>query len=381
MRTWLLVGAWISLALVGCRTDPAITLLERDNRLKDDEIWRLRWQIEDLQAALDAGQCASATAPASPRDSVGPLLGPANGTLPGTKPSRRSAAPADTGPPPPVDNVAPPRVFVPEDGAPGSPKPEGMQPPDTARPAPGVQDPGESGPSSAPLLRGKTDGSLLRRSSGPPPVLADSRKVAQVTLGRSVSGSQTSDGKAGLVVVVEPRDSAGRVLLAPAAVHVAMIDPALPQHSARIAEWEFTPEQSAEMARGGEGHGIPLYLLLPATPPAHKALQLFVRYRTADGRQFQIDRPIQLPLPNDIAVKPTPIAEGPLLDPGAEGPISSRSKEAGALSAGPRSGARWSPNPQLPASPGDPAEADTPRTAARPETPKFQRPVWSPERR
>ena len=50
MRTWqvaLLGGAL--LAVAGCRTDPAIPLLERQLRQQEDEIYRLRAQLEGCQ--------------------------------------------------------------------------------------------------------------------------------------------------------------------------------------------------------------------------------------------------------------------------------------------------------------------------------------------
>ncbi len=52
-RHFALLGLSL-LATAGCRTDPAIALLERDNYRKEQEIWRLRGCIEDLQDALDS---------------------------------------------------------------------------------------------------------------------------------------------------------------------------------------------------------------------------------------------------------------------------------------------------------------------------------------
>ena len=55
MKSWQL--AVLGLALLttaGCRSDPSIAILERDNYRKDREINQLRWQIEDLQEALNS---------------------------------------------------------------------------------------------------------------------------------------------------------------------------------------------------------------------------------------------------------------------------------------------------------------------------------------
>ena len=53
MKIWqVALGAWLVLAAVGCRTDPNIMLLERELRLQEDEIFRLRGCLEDCRAEL-----------------------------------------------------------------------------------------------------------------------------------------------------------------------------------------------------------------------------------------------------------------------------------------------------------------------------------------
>ena len=57
MKTWqIVVVGLVSLAVAGCQTDPNIVLLEQDLRKKDDEIYRLQWQLEDCQAELQAAR-------------------------------------------------------------------------------------------------------------------------------------------------------------------------------------------------------------------------------------------------------------------------------------------------------------------------------------
>ncbi len=48
----LAVGVLICLALAGCRTDPSITLLERQNRMLEDEVYRLRGVLQDYQEGM-----------------------------------------------------------------------------------------------------------------------------------------------------------------------------------------------------------------------------------------------------------------------------------------------------------------------------------------
>jgi hypothetical protein len=50
MKPWqCLVVGLVTLTTAGCRVDPAIPILERQLRIKEDEIYRLRGTIEDLQ--------------------------------------------------------------------------------------------------------------------------------------------------------------------------------------------------------------------------------------------------------------------------------------------------------------------------------------------
>ena len=60
MKTWQIVlVALAALATAGCQADPNIALLERDLRRKEDEIYRLRDQLEDCQAELQAARRAA----------------------------------------------------------------------------------------------------------------------------------------------------------------------------------------------------------------------------------------------------------------------------------------------------------------------------------
>ena len=60
MKPWQF--AVVSLALLmttGCRSDPAVPILERELRRKEDEIYRLRATLEELQ---DCGSCSDVAA-------------------------------------------------------------------------------------------------------------------------------------------------------------------------------------------------------------------------------------------------------------------------------------------------------------------------------
>ena len=58
MKAWHFAAVGLALlTILGCRTDPAVPILERELRLKEDEVYRLRGQIEDMQ------DCAVANRP------------------------------------------------------------------------------------------------------------------------------------------------------------------------------------------------------------------------------------------------------------------------------------------------------------------------------
>ena len=64
MKTWQIVLVGLAAAsIAGCQADPNIALLERDLRRQEDEIYRLRDQLEDCQAELQAARrCRAAVA-------------------------------------------------------------------------------------------------------------------------------------------------------------------------------------------------------------------------------------------------------------------------------------------------------------------------------
>ncbi len=57
MKTWhFAVVGWLLLATAGCRSDPNVAILERELRRKEDEIYRLKWALEDAQ---DTSSCSA----------------------------------------------------------------------------------------------------------------------------------------------------------------------------------------------------------------------------------------------------------------------------------------------------------------------------------
>jgi hypothetical protein len=352
MKTWRLaaVGA-VVLALSGCRTDPEITRLERENFYKQREIEKLRWQIEDIEDGVAPlrGPCeVPSTRPdeaeSSPLGESGPRLGPAAGGTPSTSFPPASARPVPSTreeksapPPPPEEETTPksPVIELPRD----------------------LQSPGQAplGPrSSEPSGAKPPDGGAWAAP-------ADSARAAQITIGQCATypaSSSVGTHPGGLAVIVEPRDITGRVLAAPGDVSAVLVDRAAAEGAAPVARWDFRAAQTAGMLVRGPHGGINLNLPWADGPPAQNGLRLFVRYTTRDGRKLQVERPLDLAAAGQRPSGWLPTPQGPTTEPIAP-------KDA------------WRPSDSGGAAP---SEAEPDRTASHPSDPTPRRPVWSPER-
>jgi hypothetical protein len=110
-----------------------------------------------------------------------------------------------------------------------------------------------------------------------------------------ITGLTDAPNEEGFSLVVRPRDKSGRPLPAAAPISVAVIDPAVPDESARVARWDFEPWETASVYEPTpDGPGFRLRLRWPENRPKHKELHLFVRYTTADGRRVQAEAPLDL---------------------------------------------------------------------------------------
>jgi hypothetical protein len=369
MKPWLLIILGVALpAIAGCRTDPAIPLLERELYRKDKEINRLKWQLEDMQDMLNSS-------PDRPiRDKTSDERAPETDSRRGRHGSVSNSGSGGNG----GGDVAPPTM---ERGTPTNKVPDALKAPTGSLP-PDIPDVPESisRPSSnkssddGPALDGGISASPIGLSTGAVATTAaipfnpsgNSSKVAKIQLDKMLTcGINSGDraGDQGLMVVVEPRDAAGRIVDAPAEVNVAVLDPAMQGEAARVARWNFTAAETAALfRRTGSGGAMHLAMGWPATPPKHNKLHLFVRYITADGRALQAEQPIEIALPGEKPARWTATETPRSADPPVERAPASRSWRTGE-SASTRA-----------------AEA-TPYMATRTSETRPERPVWSPERR
>ena len=381
MKTWHLIVASLMLATAGCRSDPAIAILERELRLKEDEVYRLQATVEDLR---DSQQCHERTMSRSRSeddDREQSTLRRRSG--PGTKP-------------PTVELPSKPRSEVPDTlKGPSDGLPPGLEVPEHLRGPSKPLNPKDSAPSvpppkptadrsSLPPLS-EPDGPSLEKDAGVEPSRprrmamasrtvssepftpgGDSRRVAGIVLNRTLTGGigdENRPGDQGLLVVVEPRDRAGRLVDAPAEMSVVVIDPLQEGNAARVARWDFTAAEVASMfRRTNSGGAIHLTTAWPGEPPAHNKLRLFVRYVTADGRKLQADVPIEVALPGDKTARWNPA-------------------EAASRDEQPRNHREALESRRPDDTPVANAPPPAPRAAARPDDSQSRRPVWSPERR
>ncbi|MGD0517099.1 MAG: hypothetical protein ABSA26_06140 [Thermoguttaceae bacterium] len=377
----LAVAGLICLALAGCRTDPTVTLLERQNRLLEDEVYRLRGVIQDNEEGMTQN-CTVAE---------GAEGASAHGEIRKTR--QPSAEPSESYAPRSRNrSISGPTVEMPNEPLPPN------EIPDTLKHPVGTRAPVESGKQNAPETpkqwqepsgpnlpgqQGTEKGGLNKTSGIHPaggfesPAKADSKYVGQLVLNRMLTGGFSTAGRSGddgVLAVLEPRDVNGRRLEAPADVAVVLVDPSKTGKEAKLARWDFPAAETAKLFRGsGIARGMYVECPWPDRPPENNRLHLFVRYTTRDGRKLEADQSVEVALPGEKAARWTPAEPEP--HPAAaqdRGPTSYRRSDM----EGAESDASDSSSDDSQPSPSPRSH----RTASRANSPALQRPVWSPER-
>ncbi len=370
MKSWLTaVFCLACLSAAGCRTDPAVALLERENRDLEDRMYALADAVDDcrrekarLRRLLqDTGVEAGRPRPA-----------------PRQQQRETPDIPAE---------IRPPKVDVPPQEIPGEQflkrfRDRGALEGPDGFPGP----PGPELPEGEPVP--KTDEMPVEGStrSGPAAALpqADNTEVAGITLHDRLTGGLNADGRVGhegIFTVIEPRDADGRLIAAAAPVSVVVLDPALPGEAARIARWDYTSDEIVAMYRKTPlSEGIHLEMVWPGVLPTHRRLHLFVRYTTDDGRKLEADRNIEIEVPA-LRAEGSPLPELNAPAEGANPAVAQwqrgRRQTVGLPPAEPARRNSLSAEPESEANQPDlgPAESSAPPSPRRP-----RRPVWSPDR-
>jgi len=363
MKSWSLIAVAVAiLATTGCRVDPNTLLLERELRLQEDEIYRLKSCLEECRRTMQSygggdvvmGEMSETYLSPRASETIETPGRPARQSAEGAadSPATRRTQPAGPGatslPPLEIEfGERLPEGAVPDSFAP----PSKTEPPEIINPEPLPRPEAEDQETEeAPRFRPISTSSS--GSGGP---------ATQLVLNRLLCGGRDEDGRPGdegLTVVLQPRDARGSTVEKPGPVAIVVLDPAQEGDAARVARWDFTAAQIARRFREtGRGRAIQLETSWPAAPPVHNDLHLFVRYTGGDGQHLEADQPIRVALPGERP--PRWVPTDPPLDAAlpAEPPAE--------LSA---------PRVRIPSTPRI-------RSASRATRTTTQRPAWSPNRR
>lgn len=392
--------AILCLAAAGCRVDPNIVLLERENRQLEDRIYQLEDALTRAQAGLDTCQVTSTSPPSVVRP--------------------KAAAPSREAPGPALD--------VPQEQAPRQREPGLLQPPKVLLPDGGgapaekatPRNPGTS-QRLLPLRRPLPSATSAAYLTVAPPsaeMTRDNRRIHQIALQPRLTGGYNADGQPGhegITTFVQLLDAQGRLLRTAAPISVAVVDKAIPGAGSRVARWDYSAQEVAtQWRRTPLGEGVLIQALWPKDPPVHAQLRLYVRLTTDDGRKLDAIRDIEVSppqlaaggwtpsVPKELPPQDTPAVPLAQEKPPAAPPPASPSPTPASVTpqvataqppaADPPAAEPVEPSAapilELPdeaaSTSEEPKQAQPPRVATKrspPAEPAIQRPVWSPYRR
>ncbi|HTM52865.1 MAG TPA: hypothetical protein VL175_02510 [Pirellulales bacterium] len=257
MRTLSFALIALTLAALGCAANTNQVLLEQESRMLEDRVWHLQAMLEDCQAAREAASREN--------EQLKKQLEAGGGDA-------RPRGATETLPPPKRGRTAPPVLQAPTIELPDSSSPPDLSPPEVQLPSPGEEASSDSAPTQ--LLINKRFTSGLDRDG--------------------------QDGDEGVVVLVELRDAAGRLVKNPGAISVVVMDPTLKGDAARVARWDFPAGDVPALYKSSpNGRGFEFELPWPAGVPTNRALRLFVRCTTAGGKKITSESPLNVRLAGD----------------------------------------------------------------------------------
>lgn len=279
VRLLTVTGFLLIAGILGCQTpNPSIELLESELRWMEDQLYALDQQLD--QANLQLASCQrnnvslrQELAMAYQGSGHSPQIqieSDTNRTPPSSSPPTTQAAPAH------VDRV-----------------PAGIE---SARPSSSGQRDSfwDSEQDSLPA----PEVVIPREAShGSQPVDVH---VARVVLNSRLTGGYDFDGKPGdegLLVVVEPQNSAGQYVALPGDLIVEVFNPAVTGPAGRLARWQFDASETVPHLRQTLlGRGVHLQLPWPVHPPNSSNLVVVASYRTPTGAQLAAKREIRVDL-------------------------------------------------------------------------------------
>lgn len=378
-RLCLMLAAAICTLAVGCRQDPHLNyyfeMAANEQRMLEDELWRLEQENESLAGELSACQEKVTHAPKTrassepdeldiqvaperkpkrpsddgkngrsadgPREKVrsnGRAIDPDDIELniePGTEvepdrgagdedaendASTRANRSSEELPDPDADSDS---EAAPDEGHPIDDSPDADEP-DAAEPR--ADEPRADEEASADTHDEDLEGAEeISNTSG-------YEEVTKVYLHPSHTSGLELDsqpGDDGITVVLEPRSAADRYVAEPGSVSIALIDP---ETRNRVARWDFAESESPQHLEPLPGRGLRFELPWPEEgAPQVSKLRVAVRFTTFDGRQLEASRNIVISLPGDApatwtprsrargALNGAPSLQGPAAEPDGNG--------------------------------------------------------------
>ncbi|HZZ72118.1 MAG TPA: hypothetical protein VFE24_07675 [Pirellulales bacterium] len=308
--------AMLALAAPGCQNSAQnVALLERDLRWQEDEIYYLQDQLNEYEQRLDSCRRENATLKKDAGVSDGSSYNP-----------RKELGNFPNGPRRNDSKSAPSK---------GSEAPDFMPP--------SVELPGE--PSTTPPPRAKMGDSASLGGSAIIPVSSTrvvqsedcpaDDEITEIFLRKLLSGGENIDGRAGddgIMVVFEPRNSAGKLVPVAGETSIVLLDPKLDGEASRIARWDFaTDEVVTHFKKTLLAKGFQFELRWTNAPPRNPDLKLYVRFITPTGKRLIAEKDIHLHLAgaeekdhwvrlDDKSQPPRRVAPGDVRPQESEGP-------------------------------------------------------------
>ena len=312
---------------VGCRSNQQTAMMENELRWVEDQYYQLESCLQDkckeLQSCRLENQALrqQLAGQGSGRTSSGGRVErrPVESSRPSSR--RGSGGNSETTPP-----IAPPTVEGLPDLSSDAPsvlnKPEADEPLEPLAPEPSDAYPSTGDPSPETFDLPGID-ALDGSQSGACDPLYDA-SVTHVVLNRQLTGGYDFDGHAGdegILVVAEPRNSAGQFVPLAGGLDIALRDPNAEPGQEEIARWHLDARQAqAKLKRSLLGRGVHIELPWPGAPPEREELTLQVSYTTVDGRTLKTERDIQIDPPRQLSTRWTPALQEHTQDDGIARP-------------------------------------------------------------
>lgn len=316
MRYSLFILA-LCVAAAGCRgTDSSIELLESELRWMEDQLYLLDQELASTHAKLHSSQRYNQ----SLKNELSSVRKGSSGSGSGQQDDAAQQAPQFEN-----DMVEDSDLSIPDiDLGPGAD--DGMN---------------GNGSANGNGSTGNGNGAPLIDDSAIPPELdstglpdstqhrSHSGQVDRIVLNSRLTGGYDFDGHPGdegLLLVIEPQDKTGKYMAIPGDLTIAVHDASKVGDEGRIAQWDYSVEESTELLRQTLlGKGFHLQLPWPNQTPDQSELTVYTTYRSEEGRRLKTSRTIKIDVGNQsIAAADKPFSHETTLVPSPHGTGASR---------------------------------------------------------